>query len=415
MFNTAISGLRAATSDLSVVSNNVANASTTGFKSSRALFADMYAANSAPSNAVGMGAKLAGINQIFTQGSLNVTNNVLDLAIDGQGYFGVKDGGTPVYTRAGAFGTDQDGYIVNVAGQRLTGYLANESGGVTSQLGDLRIDTANMPPSPTRTGNASLNLDAGSVAPTVAWPQTPFAFGDAGPLPETYNNASSLTIYDSLGNPHALSLYFVRGTGNAWDVHSLVDGVTVGASPAGTLQFDASGVIDPATAQLSLTGWQPLDVSGVANGAAVQDLTFSLADTTQFGSAFSVHALSQDGYGAGEFSRIGIDPSGVITSYFSNGQSRGLGQVALYDFANPQGLQQLGDNAWAETPTSGRPIAGAPGTGSLGAVQAGALEESNVDVTAELVHLILAQRNYQANAKTIQTVDTVTQTIMNLR
>lgn len=414
MFNNAISGLRAASSDLSVVSNNVANASTTGFKSSRAQFADMYAANASPNNAVGMGVKLAGVNQLFTQGSLNVTNNSLDLAIDGQGFFGVTDGGTVVYTRAGAFGTDQDGYIVNNAGQRLTGYLANESGAVTSQLGDLRIDTSNMAPSATRSGTASLNLDAGSVAPAAAW-SGPFAFGDAGPLPETYNSSSSLTMYDSLGNPHTLSLYFVRGAGNAWDVHALVDGVTVGASPAATLQFDENGVIDPATAELSLAGWQPLDASGVANGAAVQDFTFSLADATQFGSPFSVNALSQDGYGAGEFSRIGIDASGVITSFFSNGQSKALGQVALYNFANPQGLQQLGDSAWAETPSSGPGIVGAPGTGSLGAVQAGALEDSNVDLTAELVHLILAQRNYQANAKTIQTADTVTQTIMNLR
>jgi flagellar hook protein FlgE len=267
MFNNAISGLRAASTDLSVVSNNVANASTTGFKSSRAQFADMYAANASPSNAVGMGAKLAGVNQIFTQGSLNVTNNGLDLAIDGQGFFGVADGGTVVYTRAGAFGTDRDGYIVNNAGQRLAGYQANAAGAVTSQLGDLRIDTSNMPPSATGSGTASLNLDAGSLAPAAAW-SGPFAFGDPGPLPETYNSASSLTIYDSLGNPHTLSLYFVRGAGNAWNVHSLVDGVTVGASPAATLQFDANGVIDPATAELSLAGWQPLDANGVANGAA---------------------------------------------------------------------------------------------------------------------------------------------------
>jgi flagellar hook protein FlgE len=414
MFNNAISGLRAATSDLSVVSNNVANASTTGFKSSRAQFADMYAANASPSNAVGMGVKLAGVNQLFNQGSLNVTNNSLDLAIDGQGFFGVKDGGTVVYTRAGAFGTDKDGYIVNNAGQRLVGYLANGAGAVTSQLGDLRIDTSNMAPSATRSGSASLNLDAGSVAPAAAW-AGPFAFGDAGPLPETYNSSSSLTIFDSLGNPHTLSLYFVRGSGNSWDVHALVDGVTVGASPAGTLQFDENGVIDPTTAELSLAGWQPLDAAGQPNGAATQDFTFSLANATQFGSPFSVNALSQDGFGAGEFSRIGIDAAGVITSYFSNGQSKALGQVALYNFANPQGLQQLGDTAWAETPTSGAAIVGAPGTGSLGAVQSGALEDSNVDLTAELVHLILAQRNYQANAKTIQTADTVTQTIMNLR
>lgn len=414
MFNSAISGLRAATNDLSVVSNNVANASTTGFKSSRAQFADMYAANSAPNRAIGLGVQLAGVNQLFTQGSLSVTNNTLDLAIDGQGFFGVSDGGAMAYTRAGAFGVDREGYIVNNAGQRLIGYLANGAGMIASQLGDLHIDTSSMPPSATRSGSASLNLDAGSATPAAAW-AGPFAFGDPGPQPETYNSSASLSIYDSLGNPHTLSFYFVRGTGNTWDVHTLVDGVSAGGSPAATLQFDENGVIDPGTAELSLTGWQPLNASGQPNGAATQDLSVSFAKATQFGNPFAVNALSQDGYSAGEFSRIGIDADGVITSYSSNGQSRALGQVALYSFANPQGLQQLGDTAWAETPASGVAVVGAPGSGSLGSVQAGALEDSNVDLTAELVHLILAQRNYQANAKTIQTADTVTQTIMNLR
>ncbi len=409
MFDTAISGLQAATTDLSVIGNNVANASSTGFKSSRAQFADVYAASSSPSNAVGLGVKTAGINQMFTQGTLNLTNNNLDLAIDGQGFFGLADGGSMVYTRAGAFGTDKDGYIVNNAGQRLTGYQGDGSGAVSSQRGELRIDASSLQPAVTSRASASLNLEAGSTEPAT----TTFSAGDS----TSYNRSTSLSIYDSLGNSHDLSLYFVNAGGGLWDVHALVDGVTVGGTPAQTIQFGTDGLLDPATTPINIADWHPLDPGGAANGATDPSPAFdiSLADSTQFGSPFSVYALSQDGYAAGQLSRIGIDESGTITSYYSNGKSQALGQVALYNFANPQGLQQLGDTTWSETPSSGPAMVGAPGTGSLGGVQSGALEQSNVDLTAELVHLILAQRNYQANAQTIQAADAVTQTIINIR
>ncbi|MEY6431890.1 flagellar hook protein FlgE [Thioalkalicoccus limnaeus] len=419
LMNNAISGLQAATTDLSVVSNNVANASTVGFKSSQALFADMYAANASPGKAVGMGVQVAGVSQSFNQGSLKLTNKSLDLAIVGQGFFGVNNGGAMAYTRAGAFGTDKDGFIVNQGGMRLMGYQSNGAGGVSGQLGDLRIDTAKMAPSATSRGNLSLNLDAGVEPPAEPWagPFDPWGEdANAGPpSPDTYNSATSLTVYDSLGNPHTLSLYFVRGEGNQWEVHALIGGVTVGGSPAGTLTFDEQGVLDPESAEFELAGWQPLNGAGEPNGAAGKDMTFSLGDSTQFASPFTIQGLQQDGYATGEFSRIAIDDTGHIVSYFTNGRSQVVGQVALYNFANPQGLQPVGDSAWVETPESGVALVGAPGVGGLGRLESGALEESNVDLTEELVNLIQAQRNYQANAKTIQTADTITQTILNMR
>ena len=422
MFEVAISGLQAATTDLSVIGNNVANSGSVGFKSSRAQFADVYAANSSASNAVGLGAKVAGVDQMFTQGSLNLTNNTLDLAIDDKGFFGLADRGSMVYTRAGAFTTDSNGYIVNKSGQRLTGYLADGMGGVSGQRGDLRIDTSIAAPKSTTAVGAVVNLNAGNVAPATAWPADPFTFGHSPPAASTYNSSTSVSIFDDLGNSHDLSLYFVlqptvtEGDPKIWSVYTLIDGVTVGDTPAQTVQFDSEGRL-PAGMPLpiQISGWQPLSPLGGSNGAGIQNFEVSLANSTQFARDFSVNSLSQDGCTAGQLNRIGIDESGVITGFYSNSQSRALGQVALYNFANPQGLKQLGDTAWGATPASGEALIGAPGTGSLGAVQSGALEQSNVDVSAELVHLILAQRNYQANAQTIQAADKVTQTILNIR
>ncbi len=415
-FNIAISGISAATSDLRVIGNNISNAGTIGFKSSRAEFADVYATSvfGTASTATGSGVHLTDVAQQFTQGNVTFTNNNLDLAINGQGFFRMNDGGTVVYTRAGAFRTDRDGYLVNAQQQRLTGFLANGNGQITGQLGDLKLDLSNIEPAATQRVDGALNLDATEVPPTLPW-AGPYNFGDPPPDPATYNSATSLTIYDSLGNAHGLSLYFVKTGANTWDVHALVDGVTVGATPAGSLTFNDDGSIDPATSLINITGWTPLDTDGNPNGAAVQDFDVSLLETTQFGSPFAVNALSQDGYATGQLASVEIDGSGIIFGRYTNGQSKALGQVALANFPNPGGLQPLGDTAWAETYSSGQPLVGAPGSGRLGVVQSGALEESNVELTQEMVKLITAQRNFQANAQTIRTADAVTQTIINIR
>jgi flagellar hook protein FlgE len=437
MFDTAISGLQAATTDLSVIGNNVANAGSTGFKSSRAQFADVYAANSSASKAVGLGAKVASVDQIFTQGSLNITNNTLDLAIDDKGFFGLQDRGTMVYTRAGAFTTDSNGYIVNKSGQRLIGYQADGVGGVSGQSGALRIDTSIASPTATSAVSlkAHLNSNGKSVDPVAnPWPAEPFAFNSKPPAAGTYTHTTSVTVYDELGNAHDLSLYFALqqnpdgSSSNVWNVYTLIDGVTVentksdgtaipAGEPAATLAFDGVGQIIPASSStmIGIVGWEPLSPLGQSNGAASQNLTVSLDGAESVFQSFSVDNVVQDGTAAGQLNRIAVDESGVINGYYSNNETKALGQVALYNFANVQGLKPLGDTSWGETPDSGVPQIGAPGTGSLGSIQAGALEQSNVDVTGELVHLILAQRNYQANAQVIAADDKVTQTILNIR
>jgi len=413
-FDTATSGMQAASADLEVIGNNVANASTTGFKSSTAEFADVYAASvwSAPATTVGDGVRLASVNQQFTQGSILYTGNVLDLAINGDGFFRLNDNGTIVYSRAGSFTTDAEGYLVNSSGQHLTGYQADANGNITGEMGDLQIDTSEIPPQATTSVDSAVNLDSNSVVPTDPWVGPP-------PDPSTYNDATSTTVYDSLGNAHELTFYYVKTGANTWDVHTTIDGVTVGATdpnPAATLTFLPDGSIDPAgTTQVDITGWVPLDPSGAPNGASAQDFSVSCDDTTQYGSSFAVNALTQDGFTTGRLASVAIDESGTIMGTYTNGQSKPLGQVALANFPSPNGLQPLGDTAWAETYSSGSALVGAPGTASLGAIQSGALEQSNVDLTQELVNLIEAQRNFQANAQTIQTADAITQTIINLR
>lgn len=426
MFDTGISGLQAASTDLSVIGNNVANASTTAFKSSRANFADVYAASSA-ANAVGMGTAVSSVDQLFSQGSLKLTNNTLDLAIQDGGFFGLSDKGAMVYSRAGAFNADNNGYVVNSSGQRLTGFLGDGLGGISGQRGDLRIDTTTAPPKTTSLVTATMNLQASSIAPTTPWTQD-YAFGSTAPAAATYNNSTSLSIYDNLGNSHELAFYFVAkdptvapNQANTWDVHALIDGVTVKAAgaaagtPLTTVGFDSMTGKIATGSPVEITGWQPLNSAGANNGAEIANFSISLAGSTQYASAFNVSATTQDGCTAGNLTRIGIDPSGTITSYYSNNQSRAQGRIGLYNFPNPQGLKQLGNTAWGATPNSGGAQIGAPGTGSLGTVKSGALEQSNVDVSAELVHLLLAQRNYQANAQTIEADNKVTQTILNIR
>jgi flagellar hook protein FlgE len=420
-FEAATSGLRAASADLDVIGNNVANANTTGFKSSRAEFADVYATSifGASSTATGNGVRLTDVAQQFTQGTVSFTNNNLDLAVSGQGFFRLNDGGSVIYTRAGAFSADREGYLVNSSNQRLTGFTTDGAGTITGQLGDLQIDMSNIEPYQTTRVDGSLNLDANDVAPAVPWSATPFVYGDPPPDPGSYNSSTSLTIYDTLGNSHELSLYFANDSSNTWNVYGLIDGVSYDLvntkNNDNQLVFDENGAIDLDSAALSIKDWEPLDPTGAPNGAAQQDLAISLAETTQYGSVFGVNSLTQDGFTTGRLAGVDIDPSGVIFGRYTNGQAKALGQVVLANFANPGGLQPLGDTNWAETYSSGAALLGAPGSASLGVLQSGALEESNVDLTQELVKLIVAQRNFQASAQTIRAADTITQSIINIR
>lgn len=404
-FGTAISGLNAASADLNTIGNNVANSATTGFKESRAEFADVYpvSAFGTPSTSIGSGVRLAAVTQRHTQGNISFTNNSLDLAISGQGFFRMSDNGTVVYSRAGAFGLDRLGYMANSAGLRLTGYLADPAGNITGALGDLQVSFADLAPQATANMTVGVNLNAAATVPPVA----PFDPTNAN----TYNNATSTTIYDSLGNTHLASMYYVRTaplSGNTWDTYLYVDGNAVGAANA--LQFNNTGaLIVPAAGTIAYPAYNPL------NGAAPITMTLDYSNTTQFGSPFGVNTLTQDGYTTGRLGGVDVDETGVVFGRYTNGQSRAQGQVVLTNFANPQGLRPLGDTSWAETFESGSALTGAPGTASLGLVQGGGLEDSNVNLTEQLVAMIIAQRNFQANAQVISTEDSITQTIINIR
>ena len=405
-FGSAISGLNAATSDLNTIGNNIANASTTGFKLSRAEFSDVYPASTfgTGGTTIGSGVQLAAVAQQFTQGNISTTNNNLDLAINGQGFFRLSNNGSIDYTRAGAFGVNSQGYITSSDGQHLTGYLADSSGNITGALGDLQINTADIAPQATQNVTVGVNLNAADTAPTLAFNPTNSA---------TYNNATSTTVYDSLGATHLATMYYVKTAANTWNTYLYVDGVqrggpdALGFTPSGALATVNGVAVPPST--INYSSFSP------GSGAANMTLALDYGQSTQFGSSFGVNSLTQDGYTTGQLTGVSIDSTGVVYANYSNSQSRAQGQVVLSNFANPQGLNPLGNTTWAETASSGVALTGAPGTASLGAIQSGALEQSNVNLTQQLVDMITAQRNFEANAKTITTQSTLDQTIINMR
>ncbi len=619
-FNTALSGLQAAVKNLEINGNNIANVNTTGFKEARGQFADVYATSAlgTTSTAIGTGVRLTAVAQQFTQGTISFTDNNLDLAISGGGFFILDENGSRSFTRAGEFGVDRLGFVTNATGQRLQGFLADSAGNITGAQGDLQINSANLSPNATSALSTTTNLNSSDTAPTTAWAGTT-NFGGTPPAATSYNNTSSTTIFDSLGNSHILTSYFIKTpTANQWDVRFQVDGVDtttnalkansvdtnasslvtsgtlstwaagdltingtsigagaadgvstsdssasaialataitaaapagitatvnpttlslgvytpgataganfaingvniVNATPtqsallaaingagagvsatadnnnniiltatggvpnqgrniqittdgnAGTASFSNFSLVTPpgddrvvrgtvtltSTTPIIIAGnqptntgiaantylapwrvvfnndgtfnaglsdsisldWSPLDSNGVTNGSlSPQNFTVDLSNSTQFGSPFAVQAISQDGYTTGRLNQVDVDPSGIIFGRYTNGQSQALGQVVLAGFPNEQGLQPIGDTSWGETFASGAVVISPPGTGSLGLIQSGAREDSNVDLTEKLVSLITDQRNFQANAKTIETADATTQTIINMR
>ncbi|WP_166261445.1 flagellar hook protein FlgE [Marinobacter salicampi] len=629
-FNTGLSGLRASSVDLDVTGNNIANASTVGFKGSKVQFGDLYANGflSSGTNPIGDGVRVQDVKQNFGQGNISFTDNGLDMAINGDGFFVLNNGGETRYSRAGQFGVDQDGFITNNQSMRVQGFQADGDGNLSGVRGDLQIDTDNLAPRRTTNLESELNLDsrqgvlevsgtkvqgvqpaaddpidaqilaiaypdgsnrdvsiaAGTEASQVAellnqeegvsasartvseipqagivaggtvtvqgtnfdipdpipagespaeWLQravndsplnsvsatsngagglvltesrgsnlalayngsvgtivqtgsinvtldrdltlgsrdpadpvtasdpdygllagaseTPFRSNVFDPNDQrTYNHATSSTIYDSLGNSHEITQYFVKepvsGGESAWAMYVQIDGQDVGDPPGPggepsqaryELQFTPDGVLesidgDPRGSVL-ISNWAPLDQNGDPNGAAgprllsegattpipdppnSSNFVINLGETTQFGSAFGVNDQRQNGFTTGRLSGLDVSDTGIVFARYTNGQSQTLGQVALATFNNSDGLAPVGETTWVETFESGQPVVGKPDTGTLGSIKASSLEESNVDLSAELVNLIIAQRNYQANAKTIETSNSVTQTIINLR
>ncbi|UTW46391.1 flagellar hook protein FlgE [bacterium SCSIO 12696] len=419
-FDTAVSGLQSASAELGVIGNNIANSATTGFKTSRAEFSDLYASGllGSGSNAIGRGVSLSAVSQQFTQGNISFTENSLDVAINGNGFFILNDSGSEVFTRAGQFGIDRDGFVVNNEGLRLQAFQADSAGAILPSISDLQLDTGLIEPQATSQAEIVANLDSREAVPITPWggPFDAFATPPTAPTADMYNNSTSTTIFDSLGNPHILSTYYVKSaTPNQWQAYTLVDGVST--SGPETIQFDQAGQLDPSggVTSLTITGWAPLNSDGSPSGALAQNFAVDVSQTTQFGSNFAVSNINQNGFTSGQLRGVEIDPTGVVFAQYNNGQSRALGQVVLAGFSNTQGLQPQGGSIWTETFSSGPPTRNPAGDGGLGVLQSGALEDSNVEVTEQLVAMIVAQRNFQANAQVIQTEDAVTQAVINLR
>ncbi|MBK5962735.1 flagellar hook protein FlgE [Thiocystis minor] len=435
-FNIGLSGLNAAAADLKVTGNNIANVGTTAFKQSRAEFGDIFTRSygTISKTNIGAGVRLIANTQQFTQGTLEFTDNSLDLAITGRGFFVLNGEGNDdnTYTRAGAFQVDDEGYIVNNGAPplRLQGFPPTDPTDPKSLFrtglrSDMQINLGDSPPNATADIAAQINLRSDATPPTVAT----FSSDD----PDSYNFSTSTTVYDSLGTPRAVTMYFIKKATPAgtWDAKVEMDGrdppdpkEVIETIP---LTFDANGLLTaPApNAKTPLTipmaKFKPVNGATVgpddpANGATGTNIiNLDLTGTTQYGQSFAVTSLEQDGYTTGRITGVDADEAGVLFIRYSNGRALPLGQVALADFDNPQGLQQIGDNSWAETTSSGGPVVFAPGTGSLGTIQGGALETANVDLATELVNLITAQRNYQANSQTISAANTITQTILNIQ
>lgn len=480
-FNIGLSGLNAAAADLKITGNNIANVATTGFKQSRAEFGDIFTRSygTISKTNIGAGVRLIASTQQFTQGTLEFTDNSLDLSITGRGFFVLGGAGTGdvTYTRAGAFQVDNEGYIVNNGSPplRLQGFPPTDpfdpkSTFRTGLRDDMQINLADSPPNATAKIAAQVNLRSDAealmnktVTPPVPIdpkviavpaqpgpPPVPAVLGFDINNPDTYNFSTSTTVYDSLGTPRGVTMYFIKdgfnaaaaGGSSVWQVHVEMDGA-VKADPTAIppvvapvvtgspiqLEFDTNGLLvgTPKTdLTFEMAKYEPFNGATVGQDdpttpspppstAGNNTISLDFTGTTQYGQRYAVTSLEQDGYTTGRITGVDADEEGVLFVRYSNGRALPLGQVALADFDNPQGLQQIGDNAWAETTASGGPVIFSPGTGSLGTIQGGALETSNVDLATELVNLITAQRNYQANSQTISAANTITQTILNIQ
>jgi flagellar hook protein FlgE len=402
-FSIALSGLTAASSDLDVTANNVANADTVGFKDSRAEFADVYSAGAANLNSsvIGQGVRLVTTAQQFSQGNVASSSSNLDLAISGDGFFTLHGTNGYAYTRNGQFAEDKTGNVVSSTGQTLQIYPPLLNGGFnTGSLIPLNLQSAQSAPLATSSGNVVLNLPGNSPQPAV----TPFDPTNS----LTYNQSTSTAVYDSLGNQYPATFYFTQtAVPNQWSVNMTVNGTLVGG--AQTLTFSNTGTVTaPAGGGLAFNGFNP------PGGAQPMNMNFNFGTTTQYGAQFGVSAITQNGYTTGQLSTVAIDPAGIVSAVYTNGRTAQLGQLALANFPNPQGLKQLGDTNWTETFNSGTVVHGSAGSASFGSIQAGALESSNVDLTTQLVNMITAQRAFQANAQVITTANQLSQTVINI-
>ncbi len=443
-----VSGLNANGTALSVIGNNIANLSTIGFKSSRATFADLISSSiSGGSGAVqtGIGVALTSVQGNFSQGSLATSSNVLDLAIDGNGFFILKDaqGGT-FYSRAGQFRLDKNNNVVDPSGFKLQGFLANANNVITGTMGDISLPSTTAPPHATTTAFIAANLNSQSKAIG-----TGFNINDPT---GSSNFSTAMTVYDSLGNPHLLTTYFTKTAANTWTynvVASISDIVTANYHAAnintsleivrvgsGTLTFTTDGRLNTESVATSyndgtaagsagtVPGQLQIDFVGATQGQLITynfgssvttESGTGLDGTTQFGSQSALVQQTQDGYAAGSLQAFSVDTNGVINGRFSNGQLRALAQVALARFPDPLGLTRTGKNTFAQSGNSGQPVIGAPDSAGLGRVLSNSLELSNVDLGESFIDMIAAQRGFQASSRVITTSDEILQELVNLK
>lgn len=408
-FSQAVSGMNAASSNLDVIGNNIANSATAGFKSSTISFADMFAGSN-----IGMGTKVAAVIQNFNDGTTTSTSRGLDVALSGNGFFRMTDAaGSVYYSRNGQFTLDANRNLVNTQGMSVTGYPATGTP-PTIQTGAnpvaLSVPTTQMSARATTTAGLVSNLNSTDSVPTVAT----FSSSDV----DSYNAKSTITVYDSQGNDHALDLYYVKTSDNNWDVHA-IDSTTGTSAGDFSMTFDSNGKLQSITSGGTTTAGATtvgLTIQGANGAAANQTITLSVlgsqqqnTGTTSFGNP------TQDGYAPGDLTSYAINDDGTITGTYSNQKTQLLGQIVLASFSNPEGLQSEGDNVWSATNSSGQAAIGLANTGTYGSLTSGALEASNVDLSKELVNMIVAQRNYQANSQTIKTQDQILNTLINLR
>lgn len=391
-FNIALSGLQATTQDLNTISNNIANASTNGFRGGRSEFASIY--NGGQAGGVGV----MSTTQNFSQGgSLTYTGRQLDMGIQGEGFFVLKgsDGGA-MYARAGMFHKDSEGFITDPVGSRLQGYSVNATGQLQAgNVGDLQVQTGSLPAKSTTKVGLVSNLDARVEPIAVAFDPKDI---------NTYHSIGTSSVYDSLGAEHVVTQYYVKTAPNEWTVNYTLDGAVLPDTTQ--LTFDTNGVLNPATTK------QSLDLT-LSNGATNLKFDIDFDKSTQYAAKYNNSSLSQDGYTSGELKGVRLDDNGMLYGTYTNGQDQLQGQVVLANFSNPNGLSAVSNNAWVATNTAGQAITGAPASGTMGTVTGGYLEGSNVDTTAEMVNLMTAQRNYQSNAKVLDVNSTMQQALLN--
>ena len=402
-FSIALSGLTASSSNLDITANDIANANTVGFKGSRAEFADVYASGAVNLNTsvTGEGVRLATSAQQFTQGNISTSSSNLDLAISGDGFYTLKGPNGLVYSRNGQFAEDSKGNVVSSTGQALQVYPPLVNGGFnTGALSNLNLQTAQSAPQATTTGTVILNLPAGGPVPTVP------GFNPNNSL--TYNQSTSTTVYDSLGESYPATMFFSQtAVPNVWTVNMTVAGTVVGAGQ--NLTFSNTGAqTAPVGGGLTFAPFAPPD------GAQAMSMNFNFGQTTNYGGSFGVTSITQNGFATGQLSTVAIDNSGIVSAVYTNGRSTELGQLAMANFPNPQGLKQLGDTTWTETFTSGNVVQGTADSAGFGSIQSGALESSNVDLTTELVNMITAQRSFDANAQVITAANAESQTVIQV-